>query len=158
MQSRGWPDFAGRVNYRDEHASTFVRTGGRMEQALSKVLAAGSLVFLASALCLLVAPGAFADWIGLESGPAVAWTLRMTGVCLLGLAGLMWLVRRADDAGIRGAAAVMIIASAGMTILTAALQGAWTPIRWAYFGVGAGFCAAYLVLLLTAVMQDRRRR
>lgn len=128
-----------------------------MERALSKVLAAGSLVFLASALCLLVAPDAFAGWIGLPTGPSLAWALRMTGVCLIGLAGLMWLVRRADDAGIRGAGAVMIIASAGMTILTATLQGAWTPVRWAYLGVGAGFCATYVVLLLTAVLQDRRR-
>ena len=128
-----------------------------MERALSKVLAAGALVFLVSALCLLAAPDAFAEWIGLARGQAVAWSLRMTGVCLVGLSGLMWQVRRADDAGIRGAAAVMILASAGMTILTATLQGAWTPARWAYLVVGAGFCSAYVVLLLTAVIQDRRR-
>jgi len=129
-----------------------------MERLLSKVLAAGSLVFLVSAICLLTAPDAFADWIGLATDQAVSWSLRMTGVCLIGLAGLMWLVRRADDAGIRGAAAVMIIASGGMSILTATLPGAWTPVRWAYLAVGAGFCLTYVVLLLTAVLQDRRRR
>jgi len=129
-----------------------------MERLLSKVLAAGSLVFLVSAMCLLIAPDAFADWIGLATDQAVSWSLRMTGVCLIGLAGLMWLVRRADDAGIRGAAAVMIIASGGMSILTATLPGAWTPVRWAYLAVGAGFCLTYVVLLLTAVLQDRRRR
>ena len=128
-----------------------------MERMLSKVLAAGSLVFLVSAICLLTAPGAFADWIGLATDPAVSWSLRMTGVCLIGLAGLMWLVRRADDAGIRGAAAVMIIASGGMSILTSTLPGAWTPVRWAYLAVGAGFCLTYVVLLLTAVLQDRKR-
>jgi hypothetical protein len=128
-----------------------------MEQMQSKVLAAGSLVFLVSAICLLAAPDAFADWIGLATGQAVAWSLRMTGVCLIGLAGLMWLVRRADDAGVRGAAAVMIIASAGMSILTSTLPGAWTPVRWAYLAVGAGFCLTYVVLLLTAVLQDRKR-
>jgi hypothetical protein len=123
------------------------------------VLGVGAAFFLMAGVLLLASPDAFAEWIGLEPKPdsggladpsgreAVAWALRMLGAGLLGLAGQMWLVRRAGDHPVLGAAAVMVVAGGAMTILTITLPGEWTPLRWALLGAGAVFILAYVVLL-----------
>ena len=111
------------------------------------VLGVGSAFFLVSGLALLAIPSTFAVWIGLEPTDAVAWCLRMLGAALIGLAGQMWLVRRAGDHPVLGAGAVMIVAGGAMTILTVTLPGDWTAMRWALLGVGAVFVVAYAVLL-----------
>lgn len=111
------------------------------------VLGAGSAFFFAAAVLLLAVPDSFATWIGLEPAEAVAWTLRMLGAALLGLAGVMWLVRRAGDHPVLGAGAVMVLAGGAMTVLTVTLPGEWTPIRWALLGAGAVFVVAYVVLI-----------
>lgn len=111
------------------------------------VLALGSLVFLVSAVFLLLAPSTFSTALGMVDSDGVDWSMRMIGACLLGLAGQMWLVRRADDASVRGAAAVMVVAGGVMTILTLVIPADWTPVRWAYLGFGATFCLLYVVLL-----------
>lgn len=121
------------------------------ETALRRVLAAGAGVFLLSALCLLVGPAAFADALGLAAGSSVEWALRMVGACLLAVAGLMWLVRRADDAAVRGASAVMLVAGGAMTVLTIVMPGTWAVARWAYLAVGLAFIVAYAVLLRRGV-------
>lgn len=113
------------------------------------VLAAGSLVFLVSALVLLVAPGVFEEWIGLVPGVELDWALRMVGACLLGLSGQMWLVRRGDELAIRRAAAVMVVTSLVMALLTVAMPASgWSPLRWGYLGAGLGFAVVYLLLLI----------
>lgn len=120
----------------------------RAAAAIRRVLAAGSAVFAVSAVALLVAPGLFAGALGLPDDiDGLGWALRMTGAALLGLAGQMWLVRRADDASVRGAAAVMILAGGAMTVLTLAIPAGWTLVRWAYLGVGLAFVVAYVALL-----------
>jgi len=111
------------------------------------VLGAGAAFFLAAAILLLAVPESFAGWIGLEPVPAVAWSLRMLGAALLGLAGIMWLVRRAGDHPILGAGAVMLVAGGAMTVLTVTLPGEWTPLRWALLGAGGVFVLAYAGLL-----------
>lgn len=111
------------------------------------VLGAGSAFFFVAAVLLLAVPDSFATWIGLERSDGVAWTLRMLGAALLGLAGVMWLVRRAGDHPVLGAGAVMVLAGGAMTVLTVTLPGEWTPIRWALLGAGAVFVVAYVVLL-----------
>jgi hypothetical protein len=68
----------------------------------------------------------------------------------VGLAGQMWLVRRAGDHPVLGAGAVMIVAGGAMTILTLTLPGEWTPLRWALLGVGGVFVIAYAVLLVAS--------
>lgn len=114
------------------------------------VLSVGAVFFLIAGILLLAVPESFATWIGLESTDAVAWTLRMLGAALIGLAGQMWLVRRAGDHPVLGAGAVMIVAGGAMTLLTVTLPGEWTPLRWALLGVGAVFVVAYVGLLVAS--------
>jgi hypothetical protein len=114
---------------------------------IRSVLAVGALVFMLSGLLLVVTPSTMASWLGLGAIVDTAWTLQMLGAALLGLAGQMWLVRRAPDHPVLGAAVVMIIAGGLMTVLTLTLPGEWTPVRWAYLGVGAVFWIAYVLLI-----------
>jgi len=113
------------------------------------VLAAGSLVFAVSSLALLVFPGWFAELLGLRSSVELEWAIRMIGACLVALSGQMWLVRRSDRAGIRGAAAVMIVGGGLMTLLTVFLPAddGWTLVRWLYLAFGSSFMIAYAGLL-----------
>lgn len=120
---------------------------GASARLIRTVLAAGSVFFVLAALLLLVMPDAFATWIGLESTDAVDWAMRMIGAVLLGLSGLMWLVRRAADHPVLGAGATMMVTSALLTVLTVTLPGEWTPLRWALLGAGAVFALAYVALL-----------
>ena len=114
------------------------------------VLGVGAAFFVVTGLLLLVVPGAFADWIGIDSTDAVDWCLRMLGAALIGLAGQMWLVRRAGNHPVLGAAAVMIVAGGLMTILTVTLPGEWTLVRWALLVVGLAFVIVYVGLLVLA--------
>ena len=114
------------------------------------VLSVGAAFFIIAGLLLLAVPDSFGAWIGLETTDAVAWTLRMLGAALVGLAGQMWLVRRAGDHPVLGAGAVMIVAGGAMTILTLTLPGDWTPLRWALLGVGGVFVIAYAALLVAS--------
>ena len=123
---------------------------GASARLIRLVLSARASFFVIAALLLLVLPDSFASWIGLEGTDAVAWALRMIGAVLLGLSGLMWLVRRAGDHPVLGAGAVMMVTSALLTILTVTLPGEWTPLRWALLGAGAAFALAYLALLLAS--------
>lgn len=123
---------------------------GASARLIRVVLSVGSVFFALAGVLLLVVPAAFASWIGLASSDAVDWTLRMLGAALLGLAGQMWLVRRAGDHPVLGAGAVMIVAGGAMTVLTLTLPGDWTPLRWALLGVGATFLAAYVALLVAS--------
>ena len=118
-------------------------------RAIRVVLAAGSLVFAVSSLVLLVAPGWFAELLGLRSSVELEWAIRMIGACLVALSGQMWLVRRSDRAGVRGAAAVMIVGGGLMTLLTVFLPGddGWTLVRWLYLAFGSSFIIAYAGLL-----------
>lgn len=112
------------------------------------VLGTGAAFFIVSGALLLVIPDTFSAWIGLTASEGIAWSMRMLGVALASLAGLMWLIRRAGDHPVLGAGAVMMAASALMTALTVTLPGSWTPLRWALLGAGAAFALAYLVLLV----------
>jgi hypothetical protein len=117
------------------------------------VLGGGAAFFLVAAVLLIAVPDSFAEWIGLESTDAVGWTLRMLGAALVGLAGQMWLVRRAGDHPVLGAGAVMIVSGGAMTVLTLTLPGEWTPIRWALLGAGSVFIVAYVGLLMASRRQ-----
>ena len=112
------------------------------------VLGVGALTFLAMGILELAFPSRFAGWIGLSSSAEIDWVLQIMGAVLLALGGNMWLVRRAGDHPVMGAAAVMVVSSSLMSLLTVTLPGSWTPLRWALLGVGVVFVAAYLVLLL----------
>lgn len=113
------------------------------------VLAAGATVFAVTAPLLLLAPGLFADWLGLDGDLSqLRWALQMVGACLIALSGQMWLVRRGDSHTVMSAAVVMLIGGGVMTLLTTLLPGGWTTMRWGYFAFGGSFMLAYAVLLL----------
>ena len=123
------------------------------------VLAAGAAVFIVSALALLIAPGWFGELLGLRPSVEGEWALRMVGACLVALAGQMWLVRRTDRAGVRGAAAVMIVGGGLMTLLTVFLPAdeGWTLFRWLYLLFGSSFMIAYAGLLYWGLRETPAR-
>ena len=123
---------------------------GASARLIRMVLGAGSAFFVVAGILLVVLPDSFAGWIGLDGTTGVVWCLRMLGAALIGLAGQMWLVRRAGDHPVLGAAAVMIVAGGLMTILTLTLPGDWTLVRWALLVVGLLFVVVYVALLLLA--------
>lgn len=123
---------------------------GASARLIRMVLSVGAAFFLVAALLLLAVPDSFSTWIGLEGAEAVHWAMRMIGAVLLGLSGLMWLVRRAGDHPVLGAGTVMMATSALLTLLTVTLPGEWTPLRWALLGAGAVFALAYAVLLVAS--------
>ena len=128
---------------------------GASAHLIRVVLAVGSLVFLLSAIVLVVSPRSFAAWLGMTTVEEVLWTLRILGVALFGLAGQMWLVRRAGDHPVLGAAAVMVLVSLAMSVLVVTLPTTgWTPLRWAYLGVGLVFALAYAALLALSRRQS----
>lgn len=120
---------------------------GAAAHLLRVVLAVGSLLFLMTALALLVAPSAAADWLGMDILVDTVWLLRVLGAALLGLAGLMWLVRRAGDHPVLGSAAVMMVSILAMSLLLVTLPAPWTPVRWAFLGTCLVFAVAYAGLL-----------
>lgn len=115
---------------------------------LRRVLGAGSIVFLISAVLLIALPTFLGELLGLTTSDTSDWALRMMGAALLGLSGQMWLVRSAPEISVRRAAAVMIVAGGAMTLLTVFMPADWTVVRFAYLGVGVGFVGAYISLLL----------
>lgn len=115
---------------------------------LRRVLGAGSIVFLISAVLLIALPTFLGELLGLTTSDTSDWALRMMGAALLGLSGQMWLVRSAPEISVRRAAAVMIVAGGAMTLLTVFMPADWTVVRFAYLAVGVGFVGAYISLLL----------
>ena len=59
-------------------------------QGIRTTLKAGSMVFGASALFLLIAPSLFLDLLGLENNEPMVWSMRMIAITLVALAGNMW--------------------------------------------------------------------
>ena len=122
--------------------------GGARANMLRGVLLCGSLVFAASSVFLLVAPGTFALLLGISDTRDVTWSLQMVGACLVALSGQMWLVRSAPEVSVRRAAMVMVVGGGVMTLLTLFVPAEWTPLRWGYLAFGTLFLARYLALLL----------
>ena len=122
--------------------------GGARANMLRGVLLCGSLVFAASSVFLLVAPGTFALLMGISDSRDVTWSLQMVGACLVALAGQMWLVRSAPEVSVRRAAMVMVLGGGLMTLLTLFVPGEWTSMRWGYLAFGVLFLVLYLALLL----------
>lgn len=117
---------------------------------LRKVLLAGSVVFGASALFLMVAPGFFAELLGLSSNPELDWAFRMIAITLVALTGNMASVSlKGTDQTVLVSARVMQFSALGLGVLTLLLPVALTPFAIAYAVVGFGFSAAYTSFLLT---------
>jgi hypothetical protein len=117
--------------------------------ALRNVLKAGSMVFGASALFLLVLPDLFLDLLGLSQSDEMAWAMRMIGITLLALAGNMWNnAGQSSDVRVGNVAKVMCVSATALGVLTLLIPGEITWFSYLYAAVGFGFALAYLVNLV----------
>ena len=119
-----------------------------MISKLRIVLRAGAAVFGLSALALVVAPTLFNELLGLQSTPELEWSMRMTGITLVALAGNMFShSTRGSDASVLLTAKVMAVSAFTLGVLTLLIPAAFTWFTIAYAIVGFGFSAAYTTLL-----------
>ena len=117
--------------------------------AIRKTLRAGSLVFGASALFLLVLPNIFLDLLGLENSDVLVWSMRMIAITLVALAGNMWNnSRNSSDRGVGNVAQVMCVSATGLGVLTLLIPGEITWFSYLYAAVGFGFGLTYLINIL----------
>lgn len=115
------------------------------------ILRTGSGVFGGSAIPLLIAPGFFAELLGMSPTPELSWSLQMTGITVLALAGNMFVNSLHDNPmHVRRAAIVMLVSAAGMGAITLLLPGGLTWFGWLYVALGFGFSAAYAAALITS--------
>ena len=117
--------------------------------AIRKTLRAGSLVFGASALFLLVLPNIFLDLLGLADSDVLVWSMRMIAITLVALAGNMWNnSRNSSDRGVGNVAKVMCVSATGLGVLTLLIPGEITWFSYLYAAVGFGFGLTYLINIL----------
>ena len=109
------------------------------------VLRAGSVVFGLSAIALVVAPKLFNELLGLVPTANLEWSMRMTGITLVALAGNMFShSTRGSVESVRLAGFVMMFSAFALGVLTLLIG---VPLTWftiAYAIVGFGFSAAYM--------------
>jgi hypothetical protein len=120
------------------------------QHGVKQTLKAGSAVFGASAIFLLIAPEQFIDLLDLESNDQMVWAMRMIAITLFALAGNMWQNSRVNNnaAGLKFVARVMFLAAAGLGFLTIFIPATLTPFAIGYAIIGFGFAISYLVNLL----------
>lgn len=120
------------------------------------VLRAGSIVFGLSAISLVATPTLFNELLGLTSTAALEWSMRMTGVTLVALAGNMFShSTRGSDASVLLTGKVMAVGAFGLGVLTLLIPAAFTWFSIAYAIIGFGFSAAYMVALSTGRAKSR---
>ncbi len=114
--------------------------------SLRTTLKAGSIVFGASALFLLILPAAFLSLLGLEVNDGMVWSMRMIGITLIALAGNMWNnSRNSSDAGVGQVAWVMSVSASALGVLTLLIPGQRTWFAYLYAAIGFGFGLSYLL-------------
>jgi len=119
------------------------------QHGIKNTLKAGSIVFGASAVFLLIAPALFLDLLGAEDSKPMVWSMRMIAITLLALAGNMWQNAKLNNASSLGfVAKVMFIAAAGLGFLTIFIPNELTPFAIAYAIIGFSFSISYLVNLI----------
>lgn len=117
--------------------------------AIRMTLKLGSLVFGASAIFLLILPNLFLDLLGLDTNPALAWSMRMIGITLFALTGNMWNNSvNSSDMGVENVAKVMCASATALGVLTLLVPADLTWFSYAYAAVGFGFGISYLVNIL----------
>jgi chromate transport protein ChrA len=120
------------------------------QHGIKQTLKAGSAVFGASALFLLIAPELFLDLLDLESNDQMVWSMRMIAITLFALAGNMWQNSRLNNnaAGLKFVARVMFLAAVSLGFFTIFIPSTLTPFAIGYAIIGFGFAISYLVNLL----------
>ena len=119
------------------------------QHGIKNTLKAGSIVFGASALFILIAPALFLDLLGAEDSQSMIWAMRMIAITFFALDGNMWQNAKLNNASSLGfVAKVMFIAAAGLGFLTIFIPNELTPFAIAYAIIGFGFSVSYLVNLI----------
>jgi len=119
------------------------------QHGIKNTLKAGSIVFGASALFLLIAPALFLDLLGIDESDQMIWAMRMIAVTLVALAGNMWQNSKLNTASSLGfVGRVMFIAAAALGFLTVFIPNELTPFAILYAIIGFGFSVSYLVNLI----------
>ena len=119
----------------------------RAARVIRLVLTVDAVLCLVLGVLLIAVPGIVGSWLGLPTAAGVAWGQQMTGATLIGLAGLMVLVRRLRDEHAIGAAIVMLVVSILFVILDLTMPGEWGFLRVLLVGANLVFAAAFAVLL-----------
>ncbi|NDH64911.1 MAG: hypothetical protein EBY26_00720 [Microbacteriaceae bacterium] len=121
-----------------------------MIKNIRNVLRAGSLVFGLSAIALVAAPTLFNELLGLSSSVELEWSMRMTGVTLVALAGNMFShASRGSDASVLLTGKVMAVSAFGLGVLTLLIPAAFTWFSILYAVIGFAFSAGYVVALFS---------
>ena len=128
-----------------------------MVMNLRKILRAGSIVFGLSAIALVFAPALFIQLLGLSSTSALEWSMRMTGVTLVALAGNMFShSSRGSDAAVILASKVMAVGAAGLGVLTLVIPAAFNWFSICYAVIGFSFSVSYTMALLAGGVKANR--
>ena len=127
------------------------RRFARMYQhGVKQTLKAGSAVFGASAIFLLIAPNLFLELLDLESNDQMVWSMRMIGIVLFALAGNMWQNSKISNnaAALKYVGIVMVLAASALGFLTIFIPATLNPFTIGYAAIGFSFALFYLINLL----------
>ena len=119
------------------------------QRGVKNTLRAGSIIFGASAIFLLIAPGLFLELLKLPTTDELIWAMRMIGITLVALAGNMWQNSKLTNAaGIKFVARVMFLSALALGLLTIFIPVELAPFTIFYAVIGLGFALSYLINLL----------
>ena len=117
-------------------------------QRLRGVLRLGAVVFAISSLVLFIAPRLFTELLGLPGSLNLDWSMQLSGVTILTLGGLMFVIAQAGSANaVLWASRVMMIGAFGLGVMTLLIPTGVTWFVILYALIGFGFSSAYLVFL-----------
>ena len=117
-------------------------------QRLKGVLRLGALVFGVSAAVLIAVPGIFVDLLGSEASSSISWSLQLSGVTVLTLAGLMFVVAGSGaDKTVLRASRVMLVGAFSLGVVTLFIPTGVNLFVIFYALIGFAFAAAYGVFL-----------
>ena len=119
------------------------------QHGVKQTLKAGSAVFGASAIFLLIAPKLFLDLLNLESNDQMVWSMRMIAITLIALAGNMWQNSKLNNSalGLRFVARLMLFSATSLGVLTLLIPAKITIFTAVYAAIGFLFAISYLVNL-----------
>ena len=119
------------------------------QHGVKQTLKAGSAVFGASAIFLLISPGLFLDLLDLESNDQMVWSMRMIAITLIALAGNMWQNSKLNNnaLGLRFVARLMIFSATSLGVLTLLIPAKITIFTGVYAAIGFLFAISYLINL-----------
>ena len=119
------------------------------QHGVKQTLKAGSAVFGASAIFLLIAPRLFLDLLDLESNDQMVWSMRMIAITLIALAGNMWQNSKLNNnaLGLRFVARLMLFSATSLGVLTLLIPAKITIFTGAYAAIGFLFAISYLINL-----------